>query len=92
MSLEREKFEFLIQKLLKNFKEVPPINILTSYYHFLAQEIVQNIKVIASINGFDLEKQTIEVLCSGGGANNTFLIELIRNYGHCHFNLTIGSP
>lgn len=31
------------------------------------------------------------MLCSGGGANNSFLIELIEMYGHHHFHLTVGS-
>lgn len=52
-------------------------DLLTTFYNFLGDEIVKSINKISKKMRL-LPKRKIEVVCSGGGANNTFLIDLVK--------------
>lgn len=55
------------------------MDIVTTFYHFLASEIVRSITEIVHIaNLKPKDRKTVEVMFSGGGAKNQFLIDLIK--------------
>ena len=64
--------------MLAKFPEVNKNDILTTYYHFLAHSIGDSINEIRDLCKEKLNKETVKVLCTGGGAHNSFLIELIK--------------
>jgi anhydro-N-acetylmuramic acid kinase len=67
LSLAREQFEATVIPLLAEF-HIPPENKLATFCHFVCDEVCDVLQ----------KEELSDVLITGGGAYNTFLIDLIR--------------
>lgn len=83
-SLGREQYESEIKPLFEQYYHSHKAeDILHTYYHFIAKAIVQTLSRYTS--------SPIQVFTTGGGAHNTFLVDLLQDYGK-NYNLSFFLP
>lgn len=63
----------------QHFSSLCKQDIFHTFYVFLAEEINRHVEMI--ISSKSIEAQSISILCSGGGAKNIFLLELLNKIG-----------